>query len=194
MTTGNMPSWLETLIAPPDDKQRVRDEIEIKFLLRKEQAQAFIHAPGVRVEPIEQVYLDYAQIQYYLTEDLTPEQPDTYPEWRIRSLGDRYKLTAKKPTTIDAAQRTEFEKDISADLYQTLLAVAEAQGALRKVSKTRYSRVLTFSQQQVLAQLDDYHFAGTQAIQADFVTCEVEVPELRLAKISKVSSLVFHPP
>ena len=70
MTTGNMPSWLETLIAPPDDKQRVRDEIEIKFLLRKEQAQAFIHAPGVRVEPIEQVYLDYAQIQYYINRRL----------------------------------------------------------------------------------------------------------------------------
>ncbi|MBT8490692.1 MAG: hypothetical protein KJN62_06570, partial [Deltaproteobacteria bacterium] len=182
MHSGNIPPWLQRLIDPRQDAGE-RLEIEVKFLLRRAWIEEFLKASDTRIQAIEQVYLPFGLVRAHLTPDLMPQDAESFEEWRIRQSDDDYFLTAKRAEGQDAAQRLEYEVNIPIPLYDKLLAAAEATGKPLRVTKTRYSRIVEFSQQLVLVQVDDYQAAGKQSLNVDFVTCEVEVPDPRLAHI-----------
>nr|VFJ58873.1 MAG: HD domain-containing protein [Candidatus Kentron sp. DK] len=183
MHTGDMPPWLQRLIEPRQDTSN-RLEIEVKFLLRRVWIGDFVGLPDTRIQAIEQRYLPFDLVHAQLPPDRMPEDADRFEEWRIRKLDEQYFLTAKRPAGQDAAQRVEYEIGIVAPLYGQLLAAADAAEEFFRVAKTRYSRVVEFARQSVLVQIDDYRAVGRQqCLDMDFVTCEVEVPDPRLARI-----------
>jgi hypothetical protein len=182
MHDGEMPPWLSRLLSPRPEA-RTRLEIEVKLLLPRDAAAAFMQAADVTRQTIRQIYLPFELVGAEVPAALLPPDPDAFDEWRIRRLDDERVLTAKCAAGDDAAQRREYETAIPAVLFERLEGLGLGLGGLDLIAKTRYSRVVELAQQPVLVQVDEYHAAAGKDLDLDFVTCEVEVPDLRLAHI-----------
>ena len=177
-----MPTWLSQLI-DTRETAATRRELEAKFIIRKTDIQTFLERPNLRVKEIEQLYLDYALVQKNVPSSLLPPEAETYTEWRIRKQNDEYRFTAKRADPKNIGQRDEYESPIKETLFKQLKTAAQNQPKTLIVCKTRYTQIVELAQQQVAVEVDDYHITGAGEQQLDFITCEVEVPDVRLLTI-----------
>jgi len=182
--TGKIPTWLKK-----DLKNiigDIRNEIEVKFLFHRDWLNRIIESKDVSQKKIEQIYLSEDTANLF-SDKLTIPKEIIPKEWRIRCINvnneKKYKFTSKGTASKEGTKRKEYEKNISKELYDTLKSSEQKKGNLYQVIKTRYSYKTFFADLLVKVEVDDYHSTGKRLSQYDFITCEVEVPEQRLADV-----------
>ena len=180
---NNIPDWMKNKYND-DSQKRERAENEVKFVLPKGVLSELKKNFDLEVKLIDQIYLEKFIVDSF-KDDLLLPQDDIYKykEYRIRHKGEDYFFTAKSVARQDGIQRDEYEKKIDNLLFDKIKRKSNQIANLKRVKKTRYVFKTVFAQKEVLVELDDYHITGKGEHSYDFVTCEVEVPEVRFAQI-----------
>jgi len=177
----NIPDWLKNPYTD-DSQKRERSENEVKFVLPKGVLSELKKNIDLEVKLIDQIYLEKFIVDAF-KDDLSLPQDKIYKEYRIRHKGEDYFFTAKSVARKVGIQRDEYETEIDSFLFDTIKRKSSQIANLKRVKKTRYSFITVLAQIEVLVELDDYHITGKGEHSYDFVTCEVEVPEVRFAQI-----------
>jgi len=159
---------------------KTREEIEIKFVIPKK---ALLLTDRIDERFNTQKYFIE---QHYLHADTFEDIFRSFPELkdssvneiRIRKKGSNYSITSKGGQSEAKYIRFESERDISEKEYNEL-----KEKALSSISKIRYSFETKFADTEVHIDLDDYIETGNEKFDLDFVTCELEVPDDKYAKI-----------
>jgi dGTP triphosphohydrolase len=159
---------------------KTREEIEIKFVIPKNilpsrenwkdhyKAQEFhIEQYYLSLESFEKVFKSYPEL----------EEPSVN-EIRIRKKNEKYIITSKGSKSKAKYIRFESEKIIDENEYNSLKAKAFCG-----ISKNRYSFETMLAGTEVHIDMDDYIETGNGKLSLDFVTCEVEVPADKYARI-----------
>ncbi|MFT4927587.1 MAG: hypothetical protein ACI8WB_003700 [Phenylobacterium sp.] len=190
---ADLPQWLDEELYDLSHSKK-REEIEVKFLLPRTAMADFLSQEGVKSHAIKQYYVPFDIVKQTIAEapktaiesiDL-PEDAATYDEWRVRQLDEQYLLTGKKKSD-DPAKRLEYEVNIPAVLFNQV--IKNAGDDCYGVEKIRSNKKILLAGEDAVIELDDYLVVGSgQSRQLaseqlfDFVTCEVEVANLNLAK------------
>jgi hypothetical protein len=159
---------------------KTREEIEIKFIIPKN-----ILPSQENWENHFKAQRSYIE-QYYLSPESFDQIFKIYPELnespvdevRIRQKNENYIITAKGRKTREKYIRSEAERHIAKNEYDLL-----KKKAFCGISKYRYSFESQLAGTDVHIDMDDYIATGDGELNLDFVTCEVEVPEDKYAKI-----------
>ncbi len=162
------------------ENEKAQTEIEVKFIISRSVFEGVVrcHQPAER--EIEQIYLS-SGLALSFAGTLGFRDHEHYNEWRIRRKGDRHFFTAKGPAVAGGTQRREFETAIDEVLFSRIKEKTLGDGEPKQVNKTRFSFELDIENETVEVVLDDYHEVAGSPVQLDFVTCEVEVTNPRLA-------------
>ena len=174
------PDWIKKHITETQKQGRV--ENEVKFVLPIRILSEIKKKNNPKIKKIDQIYLEQDIVNKFI-EDLFLPKEILFNEFRIRQKGNDYFFTAKGPARNDGIQRDEYEKDIDNILFENIKQESNREKKLKRVKKTRYIFKTIFAQEEVTVEIDDYHVTGKGKHSYDYITCEVEVPNLRLAQI-----------
>ena len=159
-----------------------RLEIEVKYILPRTIFSRIQNAADATKQELEQIYLSRVVVESF-TRELGIPTDVVFDEWRIRRVDREFRFTAKGARSGDGTQRREFEIGLATPLFERLKCAAEQEGTLLRICKTRYSYPVSFADDVVLVQIDDYHAIDDSEGEMDFVTCEVETHSKELALI-----------
>ncbi len=178
---GKIPAWLQQQLHKRTPDRR-RLEIEVKFIVPRASLSRIMSRSDVTTLNIEQTYLPAAP-PASLSIELAPFSDPVFTEWRLRDVDGACFLTAKSDTVSHGTERAELELSITPDLYTRISRVSEGTSLVHRIRKTRRRLLAPFAGEEVIVAIDDYHLAAHREWRADFLTCEIELPERRLATI-----------
>lgn len=163
---------------------RTREEIEVKFIVPKKilpPPQKWVTHFKAEKYYIEQFYLSpqyFKEILAAYPELRKPSEPPVN-EIRLRQKNDLFIITAKGSSTSKKKYiRSESEKTISEAEFNSL-----KPKAFCNISKNRICFETKLAGSPVHVDMDDYIATWNGGVNLDYVTCEVEVPDDKLAKI-----------
>jgi hypothetical protein len=178
--TGKISSFLESDLIK-GSYEEVWTETEIKFLLHKDWLKYIASQENVVVKKIEQIYLPEEIVSLYIDQLRIPSNV-AFKEWCIRCLNDdEFVFISKTAAGKGGTQRQGYQVEITKKLFDQLKKNAQDQDRLQYIDKTRYSLKCIFEDTEVGVDVDDYHVTGKGKKELDFITCEVEVPSIKLA-------------
>ena len=179
---GEIPTWLQEQLEAVKVGSNSRVEMEVKFIVSRPTVLELLKEEFIKKESIEQIYLESEWIEEYET-DLEIPTDQKFVEWRIRKRDNEFIFTAKGAPDEAGIKRDEYEKAISLETYEKMKIEASHYGELECVVKTRYSFKVSLAEEEVWVQIDDYHETGSGSHTLNFVSCEVEVPNIGISQV-----------
>ncbi len=176
---GDLPGWLLDRIDSTSDEE-VREEIEIKFILPKNNCLTAVKKNNPRIQNIEQIYIDINVLKETAV-NILPDNCDTYTEWRVRRNNDEYFVTGKSETATSIT-RNEFQRPISTEMYNSIIKTTGKNKNTKSVKKIRQSFELTVGKETILVEVDNFKEVAGNPVNLDFVYCELELKSKPLAR------------